>query len=172
MYKKNARTAIAANIDGYIVEIRYNEKTNLADTVTIRPEDKNNKKPFKISAKKLGHILADYVSRDFSELLNLKTRSIMMTEVERQLVLKSSKDVAEGEEIRVSFKHPMPLEFALAEEVFNKCKADKDKLEITPEDIEKYKDDFSKNAKDYLINQYSKDLTASLPEVSKQKHEN
>lgn len=116
---------------------------------------------FEISAEEMSTILIGQVNSEVVAATFVESDRVNVVEVERQIRAIADKDIKKGDEIRIAYRHPYPVEFALIEEGMNLAKINMDvpaftltksyldsvKTQITPEQI-KFIDkfyDFIKN---------------------------
>ena len=129
---KKTKTGVVAEKDNYKVEIKYSpesiEKKLVKFTLTKGKE-------IVISADELIELISLNVNSDKLAPLFVDNTSINIVYVNRQMKAIANRDIKEGEEIRLDYSHPYPVEFAYLEEAYNIAKIDKTKegFEVTDE---------------------------------------
>lgn len=110
---------------------------------------------FEISAEEMSTILIGQVNSEVVAATFVESDRVNVVEVTRQIRATVERDIKKGEEIRISYSHPYPIEFALIEEGMNIAKINMDvptftltkeyldevRAKITPEQI-KFVDKF------------------------------
>lgn len=81
---------------------------------------------FVISAEEMSTILIGQVNSQLVEATFVESDRVNVVEVERQINARAERDIKKGEEIRLTYYHPYPVEFALIEEAMNLAKIRKD----------------------------------------------
>jgi hypothetical protein len=71
---------------------------------------------FEISADEIMTMLVGQVNSELLSASFVETDRVNVVEVTRQIALKVTKDLKVGDEIRVEYRHPYPVEFALIEQ--------------------------------------------------------
>lgn len=71
---------------------------------------------FTISADEMATILVGQVNSEVIEATFVETDRVNVVEVMRQIRVMADRDIKKGEEIRLEYTHPYPIEFALIEE--------------------------------------------------------
>lgn len=116
---------------------------------------------FEISADEMSTILIGQVNSEVVAATFVESDRVNVVEVTRQLRAKADRDIKKGEEIRINYTHPYPVEFAIIEQGMKLAEINMDKpmttltaeflaevkAKITPEQI-KFVDkfyDFFKN---------------------------
>ncbi len=116
---------------------------------------------FEISADEMSTILIGQVNSEVVAATFVESDRVNVVEVTRQIRAKADRDIKKGEEIRIDYTHPYPVEFAIIEEGMNLAKINMDKpmttltaeflaevkAKITPEQIkfvDKFYDFFKK----------------------------
>lgn len=90
---------------------------------------------FEISADDLASMISGGVNSDVLEAAFVETDRINVVEVDRQLECMLEKDMKKGDKIRINYKHPYPVEFAIIEEAYGiaKIKMDLPVMTLTKE---------------------------------------
>lgn len=96
---------------------------------------------FEISAEEMASILIGQVNSEIVEATFVESDRVNVVEVLRQIRCRADRDIKKGEEIRLEYTHPYPVEFALIEEAAKLAKINKDvpMLELTAEYIKAVK---------------------------------
>lgn len=81
---------------------------------------------FEISAGEMSTILVGQVNSELIEATFVESDRVNVVEVTRQIRLKAERDIKKGEEIRVEYRHPYPVEFAVIERAMNLVKINMD----------------------------------------------
>lgn len=81
---------------------------------------------FEISAEEMSSILVGQVNSEIIEATFVESDRINVVEVTRQLRVRADRDIKKGEEIRLEYTHPYPVEFAIIEEAMKIAKINKD----------------------------------------------
>ncbi len=71
---------------------------------------------FEISAEEMSTILIGQVNSELVEATFVHSDRVAVVEVMRQIRVRADRDIAAGEEIRLEYTHPYPVEFAIIEE--------------------------------------------------------
>ena len=139
--------------DNYTVEIKYSPKAIKDKLVKFTTKNGDS---FEISSDKLIELLAQGVNKNKLAPVYVDTENIDMVYVKRQLVGTATKTINKGEEIRIDYSHPYPLEFAILEEGYKIAVIDESvpKLTITPKYLEQVKDKIKPQTEDFLKSSY------------------
>ncbi len=99
-------------------------------------------KEFVISADEMSTILIGQVNSELVEATFVESDRVNVVEVTRQIRARADRDIAKGEEIRIEYTHPYPVEFAIIEEAAKIAKINMDvpRYELTAEYIKSVKD--------------------------------
>ena len=81
---------------------------------------------FVISAEEMSTILVGQVNSELLSATFVESDRVNVVEVLRQVVVTANRDIKKGEEIRLEYKHPYPVEFALIEEAMKIAKINMD----------------------------------------------
>lgn len=81
---------------------------------------------FVISADEMSTILVGQVNSELLSATFVESDRVNVVEVLRQVVVTANRDIKKGEEIRLEYKHPYPVEFALIEEAMKIAKINMD----------------------------------------------
>lgn len=125
-----SKKAIELKKENYTIQVNYSDESSskkLMKFITPKGDE------FEISAEEMISFLVNQVNMKTLEPTFVDSEKINVCEVMRQIVVKADRDIKGGEEIRINYKHPYPLEFALLEETYKIAKVDKDvkAIEIT-----------------------------------------
>lgn len=71
---------------------------------------------FEISADEMATILVGQVNSELIEATFVESDRVNVVDVTRQIKARADRDIKKGEEIRIDYTHPYPIEFALIEE--------------------------------------------------------
>jgi hypothetical protein len=123
------------------------KKENYTITVNYSPEAIEKKimkfttksgDVFEISAEEMATILVGQVNSETISATFVESEKMHVVEVTRQLKCRAVKDFKKGDEIRLEYKHPYPVEFAVIEEAIGLAKINKEAkaFEITKEYLE------------------------------------
>lgn len=81
---------------------------------------------FEISAEEMMTILVGQVNSELLEATFVETDRVNVVEVTRQMKCLADRDIKKGEEIRLEYKHPYPVEFAVIEKAMKLVKINMD----------------------------------------------
>lgn len=81
---------------------------------------------FEISADEMSTILIGQVNSNLVEATFVESDRVNVVEVTRQIRARADRDIKKGEEIRLDYTHPYPIEFAIIEEAANLAVINKD----------------------------------------------
>lgn len=70
---------------------------------------------FEISAEEMSTILVGQVNSELIEATFVESDRVNVVEVTRQLAVRLKRDLKKGDVVRMEYKHPYPVEFALIE---------------------------------------------------------
>jgi hypothetical protein len=71
---------------------------------------------FEISADEMSTILIGQVNTDLIAATFVESEGVNVVDVTRQIRAVADRDISKGEEIRIDYTHPYPIEFAVIEE--------------------------------------------------------
>ena len=117
---------------GYTLQVNYSPKAiekKLMKFITPSGDE------FEISAEEMSTILIGQVNSNLVEATFVESDRVNVVEVTRQIKAKADRDIKKGEEIRLEYRHPYPVEFAIIEEGMNLLKFPKKQkaIELTAE---------------------------------------
>ena len=97
---------------------------------------------FIISAEEMASILIGQVNSDLVEATFVESDRVNVVEVTRQIRARADRDIKKGEEIRLDYTHPYPVEFAIIEEAAKLAKINMDvpRMELTVDYIQSVKE--------------------------------
>jgi len=97
---------------------------------------------FEISASEMSSILIGQVNSETVEATFVESDRVNVVEVTRQIRVRADRAIKKGEEIRLDYTHPYPIEFALIEEAAKIAKINQDVpvFTLTAEYIKAVKD--------------------------------
>jgi glucosamine 6-phosphate synthetase-like amidotransferase/phosphosugar isomerase protein len=81
---------------------------------------------FEISAEEMSSILVGQVNSELLEATFVESDRVNVVEVTRQIRVLVNKDIKKGEEVRLEYKHPYPVEFAVIEQAMKLAKINMD----------------------------------------------
>lgn len=107
----------------YTIEVNYSPEAIEKKLMKFIPK---NGMEFEISAGEMSTILIGQVNSELIEATFVESDRVNVVEVTRQIRARADRDIKQGEEIRLEYKHPYPVEFALIEEAAKLAKINKD----------------------------------------------
>jgi transposase len=120
---------------------------------------------FEISADEMASILIGQVNSDLVEATFVESDRVNVVDVTRQIRARADRDIAAGEEIRLEYTHPYPVEFAIIEEAAKLCKIrmDAPRHELTVEYIQSVKEKITPRQRRFvdLVYKFFKNLIRS-----------
>jgi hypothetical protein len=117
------KTAVEMKKEKYTIQVNYSDEAiekKLMKFITPSGDE------FEISADEMSTILVGQVNSEQLAATFVETDRVNVVEVTRQIRVRASRDIKKGEEIRLEYKHPYPVEFALIEEAMKIAKINKD----------------------------------------------
>lgn len=142
----------------YTIEVNYSEEAIEKKLMKFIPVDGE----FEISAEEMSTILIGQVNSDLVEATFVESDRVNVVEVMRQIRVRADRDIAKGEEIRLDYTHPYPVEFAIIEEAANlaKIRMDVPMRELSVEYINAVKEKITPKQRRFvdLIYKFFKDL--------------
>jgi len=109
--------------DKYTIQVNYSDEAidkKLMKFITPSGDE------FEISAEEMATILVGQVNSETLEATFVESDRVNVVEVTRQIRVVASRDISKGEEIRLEYRHPYPVEFALIEQAMNIAKINED----------------------------------------------
>lgn len=117
---------------------------------------------FEISAEEMATILIGQVNSELIAASFVESDRVNVVEVTRQIRVRLDRDFKSGEEIRLDYVHPYPVEFALIEEAAKLAKINMDtpRYELTVEYINSVKEKITPKQRKFvdLIYKFFKNL--------------
>lgn len=118
----------------YTIEVNYSKKAidrHLMKFITPSGDE------FEISAEEMSTILVGQVNSNLVEATFVESDRVNVVDVMRQIRVRADRDIKKGEEIRLDYTHPYPLEFAIIEEAAKlaKIRMDQPCFELSAEYI-------------------------------------
>lgn len=107
-----AKNAVEMKKENYTLQVNYSPEAidkKLMKFITKSGDE------FEISAEEMMTILVGQVNSEVLAATFVETDRVNVVEVTRQIKCKVTKDLKKGHEIRLEYKHPYPVEFALIE---------------------------------------------------------
>jgi hypothetical protein len=144
---------------GFTIEVKYSPEA--IEKKLLRFTTKNGDS-FEISAEELASTLIGQVNSDLVEATFVESDRVNVVDVTRQIRAIASRDIKKGEEIRIDYTHPYPVEFAIIEEAANvaKIRMDTPRYELTVDYINAVKEKITPKQRRFvdLIYKFFKDL--------------
>jgi len=81
---------------------------------------------FEVSAEEMSTILIGQVNSNTIEATFVESDRVNVVDVMRQIRVRADRDIKKGEEIRLDYTHPYPIEFAIIEEAAKLAKINMD----------------------------------------------
>lgn len=124
--------------ENYTIEVNYSAEAIEKKLMRFIPKDGE---PFEISAHEMSTILIGQVNSDLVSATFVESDRVNVVDVTRQIVGRADRDIAKGEEIRIDYTHPYPIEFAIIEEAAKvaKIRMDVPRYELTVDYINEVK---------------------------------
>lgn len=108
-----AKKAVELKKEKYTIQVNYSpeaEEKKMMKFITPSGDE------FEISAEEMATILIGQVNSDLIEATFVESDRVNVVEVTRQIRARADRDIKAGEEIRLDYTHPYPIEFAIIEE--------------------------------------------------------
>ena len=107
---------------------------------------------FEISADEMATILIGQVNSDLIEATFVESDRVNVVDVTRQIRARADRDIKKGEEIRIDYTHPYPVEFALIEEAAKLAKINMDapRYELTIDYIQAVKEKITPKQRKFI----------------------
>ncbi len=118
-----SKQAVKLEKEKYTLHVNYSDEAiekKLMRFVTPSGDE------FEISADEMSTILIGQVNSELVEATFVESDRVAVVEVMRQIRCVADRDIAAGEEIRLDYTHPYPVEFALIEEAAKIAKINMD----------------------------------------------
>jgi len=117
------KKAVELKKEKYTIQVNYSpeaEQKKLMKFITPSGDE------FEISAEEMSTILVGQVNSELLEAIFVESDRVNVVEVTRQVAVKVNRDIKKGEEIRLEYKHPYPVEFAVLEQAMHYAKINMD----------------------------------------------
>ena len=114
-------TAVELKQKDYTIQLKYSPEAEAKKLMKFISKSGDE---FVISADEMISFLVEQVNLDTLSPAFVETDKVNVVEVMRQLKCKLDKDMKKGDEIRLDYIHPYPIEFALIEEAYKIAKID------------------------------------------------
>lgn len=154
-----AKKAIQLKKKDYTIQVNYSPKARKEKL--MRFISKSGDK-FEISAEEMSSILVGQVNNEVLAATFVESDKVHVVDVTRQIKAMADRDIKKGEEIRIEYTHPYPVEFALIEEGMKIAKINRDKkaFTLTAEFLDSVKKKTTKEQKTFVqrFYQFFKDL--------------
>jgi hypothetical protein len=147
--------AIQSKTKDFTIQVKFSKEA--VEKKLIKFITKKHKDEIIISSDDLINVLVNQVNMDTLAPTFVDTEKINTVEVSRQLKCVLDKDMKKGQEIRLNYIHPYPLEFALIEEAWKIAKIEKGAkgFEITNEMLDKAKKSINPMNEGFLKKAYA-----------------
>lgn len=154
--------AVELKKEKYTIQVKYSPEAiekKLMKFITPSGDE------FEISAEEMISILVSQVNNETLAPTFVETDRINVVEVSRQLLCVLDEDMKKGQEIRMNYTHPYPLEFALIESAYKIASLKKDTkvVELTSAMIEEVKKKTTPSMRDYIEKFYKSFKQVKLP---------
>ncbi len=143
----------------YTVQVNYSEEAiqkRLMKFITPSGDE------FEISGDEMATMMIGIVNSDLVEATFVESDRVNVVEVMRQIRVRADRDIKQGEEIRLEYTHPYPIEFALIEEAAKLAIINKDvpMRELTVEYIKDIQNRITPKQRKYsdMVWKFFKDL--------------
>ncbi len=110
--------------DTFTIQVNYSKEA--IDKKLMKFITKKSGDEFEISAEEMSTILIGQVNSDIVEATFVESDRVNVVDVTRQIRARAGRNIKKGEEIRIDYTHPYPIEFAIIEEVMKVAKINKD----------------------------------------------
>jgi hypothetical protein len=137
----------------YTVEIGYSDEAKEKKLMKFITKSGDS---FEISADEMSSMLIGGVNSNTLEATFVESDRINVVEVGRQLQCVLDKDMKKGQKININYTHPLPLEFAIIEQVYGIAKINMDTpaLVLTKEYIDEVTKKLKPEQEKFLNNFY------------------
>lgn len=120
--------------EDYIVQVNYSKEAiekKMMKFITPSGDE------FEVSAEEMASMLIGQVNSELIEATFVESDRVNVVEVMRQIRVRADRDIKAGEEIRLDYTHPYPVEFAIIEQAAKLAKINMDvpAFELTVEYI-------------------------------------
>jgi hypothetical protein len=145
--------------EDYTIQVNYSQEA--IEKKLMRFISKNGD-VFIISAEEMATILIGQVNSELVEATFVESDRVNVVEVTRQIRVRLDRDFKAGEEIRLDYVHPYPVEFAIIEEAAKLAKINMDtpRYELTVDYINEVKGKLTPKQHKFveLVYKFFKDL--------------
>lgn len=149
--------------DNYTIQVNYSEEAIKFKRMKFISKSGDE---FEISAEEMSTILIGQVNSDLIEATFVESDRVNVVEVTRQIRARADRDIKKGEEIRLDYTHPYPVEFAIIEEAANLAKINMDvpRMELTVDYIQSVKEKITPKQRKFvdLIYKFFKNLKGTV----------
>lgn len=117
------KTPVKLEKEKYTIHVNYSDEAvekKLMKFITPSGDE------FEISADEMSSILVGQVNSELLSATFVESDRVNVVEVVRQVRVRADRDIKKGEEIRLEYRHPYPVEFALIEEAMKIAKINMD----------------------------------------------
>lgn len=154
-----SKKAVEMKKEKFTVQVNYSEEAiekKLMKFITPSGDE------FEISADEMVSMLVGQVNSETLEATFVESDRVNVVEVERQIRARADRDIKAGEEIRMTYIHPYPVEFAIIEEAAKiaKIRMDVPARELTVEYIQSVREKLTQDQHKFVEKVYDffKDL--------------
>ncbi len=157
-----SKEAVKLEKDGYEIHVNYDEEATEKKLMKFITKSGDE---FVISAEEMASILIGQVNSEMIAATFVESDRVAVVDVMRQIKVRADRDIKEGEEIRLDYYHPYPLEFAVIEEAANLAKIQMDvpMMDLTVEYIKAAKERSTPEQKKFvdLVYKFFKNLKSN-----------
>lgn len=141
--------AIELKKEKFTIQVNYSDEAEAKKLMKfITPSGDE----FEISAEEMASVLIGQVNSELIEATFVESDRVNVVEVTRQLRAIADRDIKKGEEIRIDYTHPYPVEFALIEEAMKiaKIRMDVPRTELTVDYIREVKEKITPHQRKFV----------------------
>lgn len=147
------KKAVELKKEKYTVQVNYSDdaiEKKLMKFITPSGDE------FEISAEEMVSMLVGQVNNETLQATFVESERVNVVEVVRQVRCLADRDIKKGEEIRLEYAHPYPVEFALIEEAMKIAKINKDVkvTELTAEYLDAVRKKITPHQKKFINSFY------------------
>lgn len=141
--------------EDYTIQINYSDEASDKKLMKFIPAE--GKKEFVISAEEMISMLVNQVSMKELQPTFVDSEKIQIVSVHRQIKAVLNRDFKQGEEVRIEYVHPYPLEYAILEKIYGYASVEEGVkfIELTNEKIEEIKKKIKPEMEDFTKKFYS-----------------
>jgi len=149
-----AKKAVELKKKNYTIQVNYSPKAKKEKLMKFIPKAN---KSFEISANEMASILVGQLNSEELAATFVESDRIHVVDVTRQIRVVTDRDIKKGEEIRLEYTHPYPIEFAIIEEGMKIAKINRDKqaFTLTAEFLDSVKKKTTKEQKRFIEKFYA-----------------